>query len=71
MIKLYTKMFEEIFNKTSQLLPFKDNINKVIIIITCVIIIGIIVRILIVKKISKKSTKCKLCEDMKKEIRKN
>lgn len=70
MIKLYTKIFEEIFNKTSQLLPFKDNINKVIIIITCVII-GIIVRILIVKKISKKSTKCKLCEDMKKEIRKN
>ena len=64
-------MFEEIFNKTSQLLPFEDNINKVIIIITCSMLIGIIIGITVRILIVKKSTKCKLCKDMKKEIIKN
>lgn len=64
-------MFEEIFNKTSQLLLFEDNINKVIIIITCSILIGIIIGITVRILIVKKSTKCKLCKDMKKEIIKN
>ena len=64
-------MFEEIFNKTSQLLPFADNINKVITIITCSILIGIIIGITVRILIVKKSTKCKLCKDMKKEIIKN
>lgn len=64
-------MFEEIFNKTSQLLLFEDNINKVIIIITCSILIGIIIGIIVRILIVKKSTKCKLCKDMNKEIIKN